>query len=47
MFLHKIFVKNTLRTIEPKNHQKIRTASLRSDFTGFYKEKRVLLQMNI
>jgi len=37
MFLHKIFVKNTLRTIEPKNHQK----SLRSDFTGSYKKKRV------
>jgi len=37
MFLHKIFVKNTLR-IEPKNHQKNKN---RSDFTGSYKKKSV------
>jgi len=26
MFLHKVFVKNTLTTIEPKNHQKYKNS---------------------
>jgi len=40
MFFHKIFVKNTFLEQSPK---KLRTASLRSDFTGSYKKKRVIL----
>jgi len=33
MFLRKIFVKNTLGTIESKNHHKNKN---RSDFTGWF-----------
>jgi len=33
MFLHKIFVKNTSRTLESKNHQKIKN---RQPQVGFY-----------
>jgi len=43
MFLHKIFIKNTLKTLSLKIIKKLRTVSLRSDVTGSYKEKRVLI----
>jgi len=33
MFLHKIFVKNTLRTMEPKNHPKNKNSQPQ---VGFY-----------